>query len=131
MGASSHVDCFPASLETVVAAHAAELGVACPLISLKSRSAFRPYAGMVDVSTGEKKPVARGDTVEPAQCVVATASLFIGHSPIAMMMVPVVVMVMVAVVVAVAVVPMMMAPVITVVCLLYEAAIDAGVAHRH
>jgi len=69
--------------------------------------------------------------VEPAQYVVATARLFAGHSPIAMMMVPVVVMVMVAVVVAVAVVPMMMAPVITVVCLLYEAAIDAGVAHRH
>ena len=69
--------------------------------------------------------------MEPAQYVVATARLFAGHSPIAMMMVPVVVMVMVAVVVAVAVVPMMMAPVITVVCLLYEAAIDAGVAHRH
>ena len=70
--------------------------------------------------------------MEPAQYVVATARLFAGHSPIAMMMVPVVVMVvMVAVVVAVAVVAMMMAPVITVVCLLYEAAIDAGVAHRH
>ena len=83
----------------------------------------------------KKKPVARGDTVEPAQCVVATASLFIGHSPIAMMMVPVIVMVVMVAVVAVAVtvvvVPMMMAPVITVVCLLYEAAIDAGVAHRH
>jgi len=48
----------------------------------------------------------------------------------AMMMVPVIVrVVMVAVVVAV--VPMMMVPVITVVRLLYEAAIDAGVAHRH
>ena len=72
--------------------------------------------------------------MEPAQYVVATARLFAGHSPIAMMMVPVIVMVVmvaVVVVVAVAVVPMMMAPVISVVCLLYEAAIDAGVAHRH
>jgi hypothetical protein len=62
------------------------------------------------------------------QCV----CLFVGPSPMAMMMVPVIVrVVMVAVVVAVAVVPMMMVPVITVVRLLYEAAIDAGVAHRH
>jgi hypothetical protein len=46
-----------------------------------------------------------------------------------MMMVPVVVMVAMVGVEVVAVVPMMMVPVIAVVSLLYEAAIDAGVAH--
>ena len=56
----------------------------------------------------------------------------VGPSPIAAMMVRVIVgVVMVAVGVAVAVIPMMMVPVIAVVRLLYEAANDAGVAHRH
>lgn len=71
--------------------------------------------------------------MKPAQYTV-TVCLFEVHSPIAMMMVPVVirvVMVAVVVAVAVAVVPMMMVPIIAVVRLLYEPAIDAGAAHRH
>ena len=69
--------------------------------------------------------------MKPAQYTVATVWLFDGHSPI-VMTVPVVVMVVVVMVAeVVAVVPMMMVPVIAVMRFLYEAAIDAGVAHRH